>query len=274
MNYIKIGNRRFALDGSCRIMGILNVTPDSFSDGGRFNSVEAAVLRAREMVAEGADIIDVGGESTRPGHTRISDEEEIARVVPVIERIKAELDVPVSVDTYKSAVAGAAVKAGADLINDIWGFRYDEGLARLTAEAGLPCVLMDNRTEPVTGDIMEAMKATLAESIEIARRAGVADENIILDPGIGFGKTYEQNLTAINRLDELCGLGFPVLLAASRKSVVGNTLNLPAGERVEGTVATSVIGVMKGAAFVRVHDVKENLRAVKMTEAILKERSL
>ena len=274
MNYIKIGNRRFALDGSCRIMGILNVTPDSFSDGGRFNSVEAAVLRAREMVAEGADIIDVGGESTRPGHTRISDEEEIARVVPVIERIKAELDVPVSVDTYKSAVAGAAVKAGADLINDIWGFRYDEGLARLTAEAGLPCVLMDNRTEPVTGDIMEAMKATLAESIEIARRAGVADENIILDPGIGFGKTYEQNLTAINRLDELCGLGFPVLLAASRKSVIGNTLNLPAGERVEGTVATSVIGVMKGAAFVRVHDVKENLRAVKMTEAILKERSV
>ena len=274
MNYIKIGNRRFALDGSCRIMGILNVTPDSFSDGGRFNSVETATLRAREMVAEGADIIDVGGESTRPGHTRISDEEEIARVVPVIERIKAELDVPVSVDTYKSAVAGAAVKAGADLINDIWGFRYDEGLARLTAEAGLPCVLMDNRTEPVTGDIMEAMKATLAESIEIARRAGVADENIILDPGIGFGKTYEQNLTAINRLDELCGLGFPVLLAASRKSVIGNTLNLPAGERVEGTVATSVIGVMKGAAFVRVHDVKENLRAVKMTEAILKERSL
>lgn len=274
MSYIKIGNRRFALDGSCRIMGILNVTPDSFSDGGRFNSVEAAALRAREMVAEGADIIDVGGESTRPGHTRISDEEEIARVVPVVERIKAELDVPVSVDTYKSAVAGAAVKAGADLINDIWGFRYDEGLARLTAEAGLPCVLMDNRTEPVTGDIMEAMKATLAESIEIARRAGVADENIILDPGIGFGKTYEQNLTAINRLDELCGLGFPVLLAASRKSVIGNTLNLPAGERVEGTVATSVIGVMKGAAFVRVHDVKENLRAVKMTEAILKERSL
>ena len=274
MNYIKIGNRRFALDGSCRIMGILNVTPDSFSDGGRFNSVEAAVLRAREMVAEGADIIDVGGESTRPGHTRISDEEEIARVVPVIERIKAELDVPVSVDTYKSAVAGAAVKAGADLINDIWGFRYDEGLARLTAETGLPCVLMDNRTEPVTGDIMEAMKATLVESIEIARRAGVADENIILDPGIGFGKTYEQNLTAINRLDELCGLGFPVLLAASRKSVIGNTLNLPAGERVEGTVATSVIGVMKGAAFVRVHDVKENLRAVKMTEAILKERSV
>lgn len=274
MNYIKIGNRRFALDGSCRIMGILNVTPDSFSDGGRFNSVETAALRAREMVAEGADIIDVGGESTRPGHTRISDEEEIARVVPVIERIKAELDVPVSVDTYKSAVAEAAVKAGADLINDIWGFRYDEGLARLTAEAGLPCVLMDNRTEPVTGDIMEAMKATLVESIEIARRAGVADENIILDPGIGFGKTYEQNLTAINRLDELCGLGFPVLLAASRKSVIGNTLNLPAGERVEGTVATSVIGVMKGAAFVRVHDVKENLRAVKMTEVILKERSV
>lgn len=274
MNYIKIGNRRFALDGSCRIMGILNVTPDSFSDGGRFNSVETAVLRAREMVAEGADIIDVGGESTRPGHTRISDEEEIARVVPVIERIKAELDVPVSVDTYKSAVAEAAVKAGADLINDIWGFRYDERLARITAEAELPCVLMDNRTEPVAGDIMEAMKATLAESVEIARRAGVADENIILDPGIGFGKTYEQNLTAINRLDELCGMGFPVLLAASRKSVIGNTLNLPAGERVEGTVATSVIGVMKGAAFVRVHDVKENLRAVKMAEAILKERSL
>ena len=274
MDYIKIGNRRFDLDGSCYIMGILNVTPDSFSDGGSFNSVEAAFARACQMAEEGADIIDVGGESTRPGHIQISDEEEIERVVPVIEKIKAELDIPVSIDTYKSAVAQAAVKVGADLINDIWGFRYDEEVARITAEAGLPCVLMDNRDEPVAGDVMAAMKETLMESVEIARRAGVADENVILDPGVGFGKTYEQNLAAIGRLDELCALGFPVLLATSRKSVIGNTLNLPADDRVEGTIATSVIGVMKGAAFVRVHDVKENLRAVKMAEAILKERSV
>ncbi len=274
MDYIKIGNRRFDLDGSCYIMGILNVTPDSFSDGGSFNTVEAAFARACQMAEEGADIIDVGGESTRPGHIQISDEEEIERVVPVIEKIKAELDIPVSIDTYKSAVAQAAVKVGADLINDIWGFRYDEEVARITAEAGLPCVLMDNRDEPVAGDVMDAMKETLMESVEIARRAGVADENVILDPGVGFGKTYEQNLAAIGRLDELCALGFPVLLATSRKSVIGNTLNLPADDRVEGTIATSVIGVMKGAAFVRVHDVKENLRAVKMAEAILKERSV
>ena len=274
MDYIKIGNRRFDLDGSCYIMGILNVTPDSFSDGGSFNTVEAAFARACQMAEEGADIIDVGGESTRPGHIQISDEEEIARVVPVIEKIKAELDIPVSIDTYKSAVAQAAVKVGADLINDIWGFRYDEEVARIAAEAGLPCVLMDNRDEPVAGDVMDAMKETLMESVEIARRAGVADENVILDPGVGFGKTYEQNLAAIGRLDELCALGFPVLLATSRKSVIGNTLNLPADDRVEGTIATSVIGVMKGAAFVRVHDVKENLRAVKMAEAILKERSV
>lgn len=271
MKYVEIGKRRFDLDGHCYIMGILNVTPDSFSDGGRWNRLDAALRHAEEMIAEGADIIDVGGESTRPGYVKITDEEEIARVVPVIERIKAEFDIPVSIDTYKSAVGRAAVKAGADMINDIWGFRYDETLADVAAESGAACILMDNRDEPVSGDVMDAVRSTLSESVEIARSAGVSDEKIILDPGIGFGKTYEQNLIAINRLDELCDMGFPVLLAASRKSVIGNTLDLPADERLEGTLVTSVFAATKGAAFVRVHDVKENLRAIRMAEAILAE---
>lgn len=275
MKYVEIGKRRFDLDGHCYIMGILNVTPDSFSDGGRWNRLDAALRHAEEMIAEGADIIDVGGESTRPGYVKITDEEEIARVVPVIERIKAEFDIPVSIDTYKSAVGRAAVKAGADMINDIWGFRYDEALADVTAENGLPCVIMHNRKaakDVKSGDeFMEMMKADLMESVEIARRHGISDQKIILDPGIGFGKTYEQNLIAINRLDELKELEFPVLLAASRKSVIGNTLDLPADERLEGTLVTSVFAATKGAAFVRVHDVKENLRAIRMAEAILAE---
>ena len=271
---MQIGTRKFDVENCTYIMGILNVTPDSFSDGGRFNSLDRAMQHAQQMIDEGVDIIDVGGESTRPGYTLLSDEEEISRIVPVIEKLKANFDVPVSLDTYKGKVAQAGIAAGADLINDIWGLKYDDILAKVIAENDVACCLMHNRDNTDYEDFLAGVIDDMRETVEIARSAGIKDEKIILDPGIGFGKTYEQNLTAINRLDELCGLGFPVLLAASRKSVIGNTLNLPAGERVEGTVATSVIGVMKGAAFVRVHDVKENLRAVKMTEAILKERSV
>lgn len=266
---MKIGNREFDVKHKTYIMGILNVTPDSFSDGGRFNQMDAALRHAEEMIRDGADIVDIGGESTRPGHTLISDEEEIARVVPVIEAVKERFDVPVSVDTYKSKVAEAALQAGADLVNDIWGFRHDSRVAELTAQYGAACCLMHNRKEPVYQSFMEDMIKDMEICVQIARDAGVADDKIILDPGVGFGKTYEMNLTAINHVDQLHALGFPILLGTSRKSVIGLTLDLPADQRVEGTLATTVIGVMKGCAFVRVHDVKENLRVIRMTEAIM-----
>jgi dihydropteroate synthase len=253
-------------------MGILNVTPDSFSDGGKFNQLDAALHHAEEMIRDGADIIDIGGESTRPGHTVISDEEEISRVTPVIEAVKSRFDVPVSIDTYKGAVTEAALQAGADLVNDIWGFKHDVKVAEVTAKYQAACCLMHNRHEAVYTDFLEDMVKDMEECVRIARTAGVADDKIILDPGVGFGKTYEMNLEAIHHVDILHRLGFPILLGTSRKSVIGLTLDLPADQRMEGTVATSVIGVMKGCAFVRVHDVKENYRAVRMTEAILGRR--
>lgn len=266
---MKIGNREFLEKGHTYIMGILNVTPDSFSDGGKWNTEEAAKAHAAQMIEEGADIIDIGGESTRPGYTMLSDEEEISRVVPVIEMLKTEFNVPVSIDTYKSKVAEAALKAGADLVNDIWGLKYDGELANVIAGYGVPCCLMHNRKEADYENFMEEMLDDLRETISIAKKAGIADEKIILDPGVGFGKTYENNLTAINRLEELHRLGYPILLGTSRKSVIGLTLDLPATERVEGTMATTVFGVLKGAMFVRVHDIKENARIIKMTEALL-----
>ena len=226
------------------IMGILNVTPDSFSDGGKYNRMDAALRHAEEMIRDGVDIVDIGGESTRPGHTVISDEEEIARVVPVIEAVKARFDVPVSVDTYKSKVAEAALQAGADLVNDIWGFRHDSRVAELTAQYGAACCLMHNRHEAVYQDFMVDMVKDLEICVQIARDAGVSEDKIILDPGVGFGKTYDMNLTAINHVDQLHALGFPILLGTSRKSVIGLTLDLPADQRVEGTLATTVIGVM------------------------------
>ena len=250
-------------------MGILNVTPDSFSDGGRWNGVDAALKHAEEMIDEGADIIDIGGESTRPGHEQISVSEEIERVLPVIEAVKARFDIPVSLDTYKSEVAAAGIEAGADIINDIWGFKYDGKMARVVAAADLPCILMHNRESTEYEKYPAQVFDELKESVDIALRAGVKRENIILDPGIGFGKTYEQNLILMNDLEKMNDLGFPWLLGTSRKSMIGLTLDLPADERVEGTIATSVIGVMKGCSILRVHDVKENLRAVKMTERIL-----
>lgn len=266
---MKIGNREFDIQNQTYIMGILNVTPDSFSDGGRFNNLDAALAHTQEMIAQGAAIIDVGGESTRPGHTVITDAEEIARVAPVIEAVKARFDIPVSVDTYKGAVAEAALKAGADLVNDIWGFKHDRRVAELTVRYGAACCLMHNRHEAVYGNFQEDFLADMRECVRIAREAGVADDKIILDPGVGFGKTYEMNLEIIHHVDILHSLGFPVLLGTSRKSVIGLTLDLPADQRVEGTLATTVIGVQKGCAFVRVHDVKENKRVIDMTRAII-----
>ena len=264
-----IGNRDFDTANNCYIMGILNVTTDSFSDGGKFSSLDAALFHAEEMIKEGADIIDIGGESTRPGHQVITSDEEIARVVPVIEAVKSRFDIPVSIDTYKGDVTEAALQAGADLVNDIWGFKHDFRVAELTAEYGAACCLMHNRDEAVYEDFQKDFLTDMEECVALARKAGVPDDKIILDPGVGFGKTYEMNLEIINHLEILNTLGFPVLLGTSRKSVIGNTLDLPTDQRVEGTLVTTVMGVMKGCSFVRVHDVKENLRAVKMTKAIL-----
>lgn len=264
-----IGNRVFDAEHRTYIMGILNVTPDSFSDGGKFNQMDAALYHAEEMIRDGADIVDVGGESTRPGHTVISDDEEISRVAPVIEAIKSRFDIPVSIDTYKGKVTEAALKAGADLVNDIWGFKFDHKVAELTAQYGAACCLMHNRSEPTYQDYLNDVVADLKECVRIAKDVGISDDKIILDPGVGFGKTYQMNLEIINHVDVLHSLDFPILLGTSRKSVIGQTLNLPTDQRVEGTLATTVVGVLKGCAFVRVHDIKENKRVIQMTEAIM-----
>lgn len=266
---MKIGNREFKEQGKTYIMGILNVTPDSFSDGGKWNEMDKALYHVEEMLRDGMDILDIGGESTRPGYTLLSDEEEIARVLPVIQAVKARFDVPISLDTYKSGVAFAGVEAGIDLVNDIWGLKYDDKIAHVIAKSGLPCCLMHNRKEANYNHFMQDVAADLSETLYLAEKAGIAADKIILDPGVGFGKTREHNLQIINSLEELKVLGCPILLGTSRKSVIGLTLDLPANERIEGTLATTVIGVMKGCMFVRVHDVKENARAIKMTEAIL-----
>lgn len=266
---MKIGNKEFQTKGHTYIMGILNVTPDSFSDGGKWDDRDRALRHVEEMVEAGADIIDIGGESTRPGYTLLSDEEEIARVVPVIEAVKAAFDVPVSLDTYKGAVAAAGISVGANLINDIWGLKYDDKIAGVIAKSGLPCCLMHNRRDTNYQNFMQDVAADLAETIHIAGKAGIDDRQIILDPGVGFAKSLEQNLEIINCLEELHSFGYPLLLGCSRKSVIGLTLNLPVEERLEGTLVTTVMGVIKGCMFVRVHDVKENRVAVKMAEAIL-----
>ena len=266
---MRIGSRDFATTGHTYIMGILNVTPDSFSDGGKFNQINAALKHAEEMIGDGADVIDIGGESTRPGYTKISDEEEIDRVVPVIEAVKKEFGIPISVDTYKSRVAEAAAQAGADLINDIWGLKYDARMAEVIAKSGLACCLMHNRDNTEYRNFMEDVKQDLRETIALAKAAKIADDKIILDPGVGFAKSYENNLEVIRRLKEFNELKYPVLLGTSRKSVIGLTLDLPAAERVEGTIVTTVMAVEAGCMFVRVHDVKENHRAIQMAEAIL-----
>ena len=251
------------------IMGILNVTPDSFSDGGDFDSVEKALKHAKEMVEEGADMIDIGGESTRPGHTYVDSEEEIRRVVPVIKALKKEISLPMSIDTYKADVAEEALKLGVEMVNDVWGLRRDVNMANVIAKYEAEVCIMHNQdgTE-YDKDIMESIKDFLNESIKMALDAGVKKEKIVLDPGIGFGKTFEQNLEVLRRLGELRELGYPILLGTSRKSVIGNVLHLEPKDRVEGTIATTVLGVRDGVDIVRVHDVTENLRAAKMADAI------
>lgn len=268
---MKIGNKDFELGKRTYIMGILNVTPDSFSDGGKFNDIDKAVEHAREMINAGADILDIGGESTRPSYTPLGEEEEIRRVVPIIEAIASEFHVPISIDTYKARVAELAIKSGASLINDVWGFKKDINMAKVAAKYNVPCCLMHNRQNENYNNLIEDIIEDLKESIKIATEAGVNTENIILDPGIGFAKTYEENLETMKKLEDICNMGYPVLLGTSRKSIIGNTLNLPANERVEGTVATTVIGIMKGCDFVRVHDVLENKRAAMMTDAIIRK---
>lgn len=265
---MQIGSREFQTEGHTYVMGILNVTPDSFSDGGKYQQMDAALFHVEEMIKEGMDIVDIGGESTRPGYTLLSSQEEIERVTPVIEKIKSRFDIPISLDTYKSEVAEAGIAAGANLINDIWGLKYDNRLADVIAKAKLPCCLMHNRKEAEYQNYMQDVLADLQETIGIAQKAGIGENQIILDPGVGFGKSYENNLEIIDKLEMLHTLGYPLLLGTSRKSVIGLTLNLPATERVEGTLATTVMAVLKKAMFVRVHDVKENVRAIRMAEAI------
>lgn len=266
---MKIGNKEFKLGERTYVMGILNATPDSFSDGGKFNEVEIALKRVEEMISQGADIIDVGGESTRPNFTVVEVDDEINRVVPVIKAIKEKFDITVSIDTYKAKTAEAAIKAGADIINDVWGFKNDKSMASVAAKYDVPCILMHNREDKPYENLMEDVKNDLIESIKIAMDAGVKKENIILDPGIGFAKTYEENLIVMKNVKEIRDMGYPVLLGTSRKSMIGNTLNLPVDQRVEGTLVTTVMGIMSGCEFIRVHDVLENKRACIMTDKIL-----
>ena len=266
---MKIGNREFQIKGHTYVWGILNVTPDSFSDGGKWTHRDRALKHVEDMLKEGADIIDIGGESTRPGCKPLEAEEEIQRVMPILRAVRENFDVPISLDTYKASVARAGIREGADLINDVWGLKYDPEMAQVIAQSGLPCCLMHNRREAVYEDFLQDTVSDLAQTLRLAEEAGIRRDGIILDPGVGFGKNYQQNLEIIHRLEELDTLGCPLLLGCSRKSVVGLTLDLPVDQRLEGTIVTTVMAVMKGCMFVRVHDVKENVRAVKMAEAIL-----
>ena len=266
---IKCGNYELDYSSKTLIMGILNVTPDSFSDGGSYDSVQKAVARAQEMVEEGADIIDVGGESTRPGHTPVTADEEISRVVPIIKELVKEVDVPISIDTYKAETARAAVEAGAHIINDVWGAKKDPLMAAVAAEKGVPIILMHNREDKEYEVFMRDAVQDLQESIFLVKKAGVKDEQIILDPGIGFAKSFEQNLEMMRNVDTLVSLGYPVLYATSRKRVIGHVLDLPVEERMEGTGATVCWGIQKGCQLVRVHDVKEMARMAKMTDALM-----
>jgi dihydropteroate synthase len=261
----------YTLDTSKKtiVMGILNATPDSFSDGGKFNQVEMAVEHAKEMVANGADIIDIGGESTRPGFAAASLEEELERVIPVIKAISAQVRVPISIDTYKAEVAKQAIEAGAHIINDVWGAKADENMGRVAADYGVPIVLMHNRHDRNYKVFMRDVINDLYDSIAIVKAAGVKDENIILDPGIGFARDYQENMLTMQNLDTFVRLGYPVLLGTSRKSMIGQALDLPVHERMEGTGATICYGIQKGCHMIRVHDVKEMSRMAKMMDALI-----
>lgn len=265
---MQIGNRFFDVENETYVCGILNVTPDSFSDGGRYAETDAAMYRAEQMILEGAALIDVGGESTRPGFEPVSVETECERVIPVIEKIKNTFDIPVSVDTSKSAVAREALLAGADVVNDIWGLRANQEMGRLIAGQGACCILMHNRPQNDYTDIIRDIKEDLQMSIDSALQCGIDSGRIIVDPGIGFAKDYEQNLTVLKYLEAFKELGYPLLLGTSNKSVIGTALALPVEERLEGTLATTALAVAKGCAFVRVHDVRANLRIIRMLQTI------
>ena len=267
--HIQCGTYTLDFSKKTQIMGILNVTPDSFSDGGRFNEIEKAVQHAKEMVANGADIIDIGGESTRPGFAAVSIEEELKRVIPIIKALSEHVDVPISVDTYKAVVAKQAVLAGAHMINDIWGAKADPNMAKVAAELNVPIILMHNRDNRNYSSFIRDVLKDLYESIAIVKQAGVSDEKIILDPGIGFAKNYSENILMMQNLDKLTMLGYPVLLATSRKSMVGQALDLPVEQRLEGTGATVCYGIQKGCQIIRVHDVKELSRMAKMMDVLM-----
>ncbi|MCD4840097.1 dihydropteroate synthase [Neobacillus sedimentimangrovi] len=261
----------YTLDTSKKtiIMGILNATPDSFSDGGKYNKVDLAVERAKEMVANGADIIDIGGESTRPGFEPVSVEEELKRVIPIIEAVSKHVQVPISIDTYKAETARRAIEAGAHIINDVWGAKADDQMGAVAAKYNVPIILMHNRKDRNYSFFIRDVLNDLYESIAIVKKAGVKDENIILDPGIGFAKDYQENLLMMQNLDKLVMLGYPVLLGTSRKSMIGQALNLPVHERMEGTGATVCYGIQKGCQIIRIHDVKEMSRMAKMMDTLI-----
>jgi len=268
---LTFNNKKLTLGERTLIMGILNVTPDSFSDGGKFNETTRAVDHAIKMIHEGADIIDIGGESTRPGSAEVSQQEEIDRVVPVIEALNQHIKAPISIDTYKAKVAELALKSGADMVNDVWGLQREPDIAKVAAEHDVPVFAMHNQVgTEYEIDIIESMKFFFDKTIEIALKAGISEKKIILDPGIGFGKTPIQNIHVMSRLDEIKALGYPILLGTSRKSMIGKILDLPSDKRVEGTVATTVIGIMTGVEVVRVHDITENLRAALVADAIIR----
>jgi len=264
------GNREFHWGERTFIMGVLNLTTDSFSGDGLGSDIATALALARRLVAEGADILDVGGESTRPESSPVSADEELSRVIPVIEKLAGEITLPISIDTYKPEVAKHALEAGARMINDVWGLRRNPSLAQLAAEWGVPLVIVANQRETAYGEIIPEVIASLRRGIDLARDAGVAWKNIIIDPGIGFGKTLEGNLELIRRLGELKVLGRPVLLGTSRKSMIGLVLNLPPEQRLEGTAATIALGIAGGADMVRVHDVLQMGRVARMTDAIIR----
>ena len=272
--------KKLVLGERTLVMGILNVTPDSFSDGGKWQGVDKALAHMEEMVRDGADIIDIGAESSRPGFKVMPADEEIERLMPYLEAVVRECPVPVSVDTFKAETASTAWQAGADILNDIWGLQYASepgAMARVAAEAGCPVVVMHNRdSKTYNKDIIEEMQDFFRQSIAVAVAAGINQSQLILDPGIGFGKTVEGNLEVLRRQEELLtidGEAYPLLLGTSRKSFMDKTLGLAVGERMEATGATCVLGITKGAGIVRVHDVKPIARMCRMTDTILAEES-
>lgn len=268
---LKTRTKTYDLAKRTHIMGILNVTPDSFSDGGKYTTIENAVQQAVKMEELGADIIDIGGESTRPDHEPVALDEEIHRVVPMIKAVKEEINLPISIDTYKAETARQAIEAGAEIINDVWGAKREPEIASVAAMYNVPIILMHNRTNMDYTSLIDDMKRDLAESIEIALKAGVSHEHIVLDPGVGFAKTAKDNLIVMNNLDKFSDLGYPILLGTSRKSFLGKLLNREAQERDYGTGATTCLGISKGCHIVRVHNVKLNKEMAIVMDAMLKE---